>query len=137
MAAPKHFRISADGRVFRQWRKRYPSGDLYVGEFVDGLREGRGTLNLVNGNRYVGEWEENQFHGFGVFTYAIFREGSVMIRGRRYEGHFEKGRMSGRGILILGQGDVYEGHFENDQYSGEGTITLANGERHSGTWHKG
>jgi hypothetical protein len=85
MAANKNFRITADGRVFRQGRKRYPAGDLYVGEFVDGLREGRGTLEYTNGNRYIGEWKANVYHGFGCFVWNTYAEGKLVIKGRRYE----------------------------------------------------
>lgn len=85
MAANKNFRITADGRVFRQGRKRYPAGDLYVGEFVDGLREGRGTLEYTNGNRYIGEWKANVYHGFGCFVWNAYAEGKLVIKGRRYE----------------------------------------------------
>mmetsp|Transcript_51429 Transcript_51429/g.65851 ORF Transcript_51429/g.65851 Transcript_51429/m.65851 type:complete len:564 (-) Transcript_51429:142-1833(-) len=132
-----NFRITADGRLFRLGRKRYPSGDLYQGEFVDGVREGRGTLEYSNGNRYTGEWFDNQFHGFGVFTWAPFQEGKITIRGRRYEGNWENALKSGFGILIMGQGDVYEGNFEEDRFGGMGTMKLANGDIKSGTWKRG
>lgn len=45
--------------------------------------------------------------------------------------------MSGRGLLICGQGDRYEGEFANDEYEGRGTLTLAAGDIREGTWHDG
>ena len=45
--------------------------------------------------------------------------------------------MSGRGLLICGQGDRYEGEFANDEYEWQGTLTLAAGDVREGTWHDG
>ena len=45
--------------------------------------------------------------------------------------------MSGRGILICGQGDVYEGEFAKDEYEGQGALTLSNGDVLEGRWHDG
>ena len=44
MAAPAKkgdWRLTEDGRVYRFGRKRYPNRDLYEGEFLDGVREGK------------------------------------------------------------------------------------------------
>jgi hypothetical protein len=50
-------------------------GATYVGQFVDGRREGLGTFTwsdkAPNGqNSYEGEWVNNRKHGKGKFTYA-------------------------------------------------------------------
>jgi hypothetical protein len=50
-------------------------GATYVGQFVDGRREGLGTFTwsdkAANGqNSYEGEWVNNRKHGKGKFTYA-------------------------------------------------------------------
>ena len=47
MAAPAKkgdWRLTEDGRVYRFGRKRYPNRDLYEGEFLDGVREGKFKL---------------------------------------------------------------------------------------------
>ena len=48
----------------------YRNGDWYEGEFVAGVRCGRGTMHYANGDTYVGAWEDGETHGFGVFKWA-------------------------------------------------------------------
>eukprot|EP00520_Triparma_pacifica_P008165 CAMPEP_0118662320 /NCGR_PEP_ID=MMETSP0785-20121206/16766_1 /TAXON_ID=91992 /ORGANISM="Bolidomonas pacifica, Strain CCMP 1866" /LENGTH=75 /DNA_ID=CAMNT_0006555851 /DNA_START=45 /DNA_END=269 /DNA_ORIENTATION=- len=72
---PGNWRLTEDGRVYRMGRKRYPNRDLYEGEFLDGVREGNGTLTYhQKGDQYVGEFQNNMFHGFGVYTWGDFLE---------------------------------------------------------------
>jgi len=36
----------------------YSNGDIYEGDFLDGIREGRGKyLYATNGDKYDGEWK--------------------------------------------------------------------------------
>jgi radial spoke head protein 1 len=36
----------------------YPTGDIYDGDFLDGIREGRGKyMYASNGDKYDGEWK--------------------------------------------------------------------------------
>ena len=44
-------------------------GDRYVGETVDGKREGYGAYYYTNGNYYYGQYRNNLRHGYG----AMFR----------------------------------------------------------------
>ena len=41
----------------------WPSGETYVGYFVDGLFHGRGQRTWPNGDCYSGEYEEGKEHG--------------------------------------------------------------------------
>jgi hypothetical protein len=45
-------RITADGRVYRKGKKYYTNRDTYEGEFLDGMRHGKGTYLYINGDRY-------------------------------------------------------------------------------------
>ena len=38
----------------------------------------------AGGNRYVGEFSNNLYEGFGVFSWAPFTEDGMVIRTRRY-----------------------------------------------------
>ena len=33
---------------------RYANGDVYVGQFIDGRRQGSGSTTFANGNTYTG-----------------------------------------------------------------------------------
>ena len=36
---------------------KFVNGDVYVGDWEDGKRHGHGTYKLFNGDVYVGEWK--------------------------------------------------------------------------------
>lgn len=42
---------------------------MYIGEFVDGMRHGKGVFRFANGDRYEGEFDKNLFDGYGVFVW--------------------------------------------------------------------
>jgi hypothetical protein len=82
-----------------------PSTWVYLGEFLDGKRHGRGVRTYENGKVYVGEWEENEMHGWGVLTRE---DGSV------YRGQFAKGVMHGRGAEIVVSSEQDNGYQTDD-----------------------
>ena len=45
-------------------------GDRYVGEFKDDRYNGYGWLYYASGDQYVGEWKDGMRNGQGTFTYA-------------------------------------------------------------------
>ena len=40
-----------------------------MGEYEMGTPNGQGTITLPDGEQYVGEFKENQYHEQGIFTY--------------------------------------------------------------------
>jgi hypothetical protein len=71
------------GRVF------YPNRSSYVGEFIDGKRNGLGTEIFAEGNRYVGEWKDNKREGQGI-GYKVdgtFIHSGNWINGERVSAH--------------------------------------------------
>jgi hypothetical protein len=44
--------------------------ETYTGEWVNGLREGAGTLDYGGGSTYVGRWKNDRKCGSGIMTYA-------------------------------------------------------------------
>ena len=130
---------SSDGvaRVFRRLEVKYVSGDFYVGEVLDGKREGRGTYYFLNGDVYVGEFVADVFSGLGSFKKAPFSVNGKECKGRCYEGEFVGGQQTGRGVLCSGFGDVYDGSFLADAYHGAGTLRYANGDVYVGNWAHG
>ena len=46
------------------------SGNKYVGEFGSDGFHGQGTYTYTSGDKYVGEFRNSQFHGQGTYTYA-------------------------------------------------------------------
>ena len=45
------------------------SGNKYVGEYRDG-KKSKGTYTWADGDKYVGEFKNDTYHGKGTFTFA-------------------------------------------------------------------
>ncbi|MFM2112665.1 MAG: hypothetical protein RLZZ271_1325 [Pseudomonadota bacterium] len=90
------------GFIHGQGRFSYPNGDVYEGQWVDGLRNGGGRLifgpgSSWYGDRYEGQWKDDQQHGYGRYTWVF--------------------------------GDVYEGAWRAGQITGEATSAMVHRER--------
>ena len=44
--------------------------DNYEGEWADGKRNGKGTMNWSDGTKYVGDWKDDKRDGHGAYTYG-------------------------------------------------------------------
>ena len=119
----------------------FGNGDVYEGEFSDGVREGSGTYTYASppveeGEEpippkamYEGTWKAGLRSGVGVLTYT---------GGTKYQGHFKEGVFCGQGTMFYSNGDIHVGEWSGGQKNGTGTyISKASGARSSGTWAKG
>ena len=77
-----------------------------------------GTYTYADGDKYVGEWRDNNQHGTGIFTTAS---------GDRYVGNFVAGYRDGQGTATFADGSTYVGQWKGGKKSGQGTLTLADG----------
>ena len=104
----------------------------YIGQVVNGLREGKGIYYVNNGDRYEGEWKNDKRDGKGI---DYFHEGD------RYEGDFRNGNKEGKGIYYYNRepwkGDRYEGEWRNDKKEGKGILYYNNGDRMMGDYSNG
>mmetsp|Transcript_26872 Transcript_26872/g.27097 ORF Transcript_26872/g.27097 Transcript_26872/m.27097 type:complete len:227 (+) Transcript_26872:212-892(+) len=108
--------------------KKYPSGDIYVGEMMDGLRNGKGIYTYHNGDVYEGQYKDDIKHGFGIYKHAS---------GAMFQGEYRNDERNGTGIFIYSNGDRYEGEYQDDLKHGRGIFTSAHGGVIDGDWHKG
>ena len=60
--------------------------DSYLGSFVKGRPDGKGTYTWANGARLDGNFKDGKAHGIGVF---------VSAKGVRFEGQFANGKLAG------------------------------------------
>ena len=100
---------------------KFANGDIYEGQFENGLRHGNGTLKFANGknNVYVGEFKNDKFEGKGILT----------VNDNIYEGPFLNGLLqNGFGYAKMANGDIYEGQFENGLPK-KGSLKFANGKK--------
>jgi hypothetical protein len=60
----------------------YPDGSRWVGEFKDGLPNGKGICYYSNNDRYEGEWAKNAPNGEGIMYFSSGRVyGAVWMNG--------------------------------------------------------
>ena len=101
------------------------TGDKYVGEYKDDERHGQGTFTFADGDKYVGDYKDNERHGQGTYTFA---------NGEKYVGEFKDNNYHGQGTYTFANGDKYVGEFKDDKRHGQGTYTWADGKKESGYW---
>ena len=90
---------------------------IYVGDFIDGKKSGRGRIDYADGCVYDGEFLNDAAHGRGTYT----------TKKGIYEGQLVFGFYEGLGKMTFANGDVYEGNFIKDRIEGEGTLTKIDG----------
>ena len=108
-------------------KKKYKDGE-YVGEFQNGLRDGKGTFYYYENNeyerkKYEGDWKNDKIEGKGKM---IWKSGQI------YEGEWSNNLKEGKGIQILPNGAKYEGNFKNSKFEGKGVLYCKNGDRYEG-----
>ena len=107
-------------------------GDKYVGEWNDNERHGQGTYTWKNGDKYVGEWKDHKRNGQGTYTWD---EGPS--KGDKYVGEFKDNIKHGQGTYTYANGDKFVGEYKDNAPHGQGTYTYANGTIKSGYYMKG
>lgn len=91
----------------------YENG-TYIGEVINGIREGKGKFHMDNGAVAYGDWVDDFMNGEGIYRGV---NGEVI-----YEGNFVNGDMEGDGVLKTQNGDEFEGVFKDGKLNGKGII---------------
>lgn len=86
------------------------NGEYYVGNFKNGLYQGKGLLTLTDGTTFEGNFEKGHLIKGTVF-YGD---------GQSYSGSFKNNKWNGKGFLRKKDGSFYKGNFNNGEISGEG-----------------
>ncbi|XP_041806349.1 alsin-like isoform X4 [Chelmon rostratus] len=124
------------GRVHGRGTMKWPDGQMYSGNFKNGLEDGYGECIIPNKTLnkpdiYQGHWREGKIHGFGKYKYAS---------GEVYEGCFSDGQRHGYGMLSSGKmakksSSVFIGHWVHDKKTGYGVYDdITRGEKYMGVW---
>ena len=103
----------------------YIHGTTYKGDFVNGVKEGKGVLTFSDGTQYTGDFHDGMFEGHGRLVYAD---------GREYEGEFKSNKMNGEGEFKWKDGKKYKGSYVNDQKHGFGTYYWEPKRYYEGYW---
>ena len=138
------------GAVVDKPLKTCADGSLYIGQWLGGERQGKGT-RVVKGQIQEGYWRQDKLSGKGRVIYSngnVYcgqlnhhkHEGKGILiwpDGRRYAGTFKQNQFDGYGSYILTDGSRYDGYWQDDKQHGEGTSTAIDGTVTVGQWHLG
>ena len=86
----------------------FANGNIYKGDFVNGVFEGIGRYDF-EGGYYEGEWKSGRYHGHG---FLLFSDGSS------YRGAFVDGVAHGKGEETSAEGKVQIGYWDNGKPTG-------------------
>lgn len=105
----------------------------YDGDWVNGIREGNGTLVWTNGAKYVGAWKDDCCNGYGVNYYT---------NGEIYEGNWLNDKRHGKGKITFAKDNSYNRKYYNgdwleDILQGIGTMEWNSGAKYIGGWKNG
>ncbi len=105
--------------------KVWPDGEKYVGQWKDNNFNGQGVYHYADGSVYEGNWKDSIRHGYGKYTYE---DGSI------YEGEWKDDMSHGKGKMTYDDGAVYEGDWKEDERHGYGVLHSADGGVYEGNW---
>jgi hypothetical protein len=117
-----------DGVPHGHGKMVYSDGDVYEGEWKDGVPHGHGKMVYSDGDVYEGEWKDGDPHGHGKQKYS---DGTV------YDGNWIDGTPNGHCKVTYANGNVYDGEFYRQDKNGHGKFTLADGTIYNGNWIDG
>ena len=81
-------------------------------------KTGKGIyINIVNNEKYEGQYLDNEKHGLGTFFYKY---------GDKYSGEWVNGNKHGNGTFTFQNGTLIEGKWQDDKLNGPGRITYNN-----------
>ena len=103
-------------------------GDFYIGEFVNGKKEGYGTIIYSNGTKYEGIFKNDKHDGFGRLS---------QTDGEMFVGEWKEGKINGNGMRQHSNGDRYIGNYINNIRNGKGHYIFSNGDSYDGNWING
>ncbi len=134
-------------------RLTYGGGASYIGQVVDGKRQGLGVAELGNGERQAGDWSADLMNGLGTVRLSDdtryggqWKEGKSTGLGlrekpgaERSEGNFVGGRLEGLAVrrTLADPNVVQAGEFHGDLLDGPGVERIGERERYEGGFRGG
>ena len=107
------------------------NGDEYVGDWENNKKNGKGTkVWKSTGCIYDGDWKSNKRSGFGTLS-SIQEDGSHT---KVYSGGWKNDKKHGYGTYFYLPNEYYEGEWLNDERSGWGRMYFADGSVFEGEW---
>ncbi|XP_037553748.1 ankyrin repeat and MYND domain-containing protein 1 [Nematolebias whitei] len=100
-------------------------GSRYEGDFLDGLKHGKGRYTWKHGAYYEGFFYKDFKHGDALYSWPS---------GHKFTGKFYLNRREGYGHLSLPNGASFQGLYHMDEIFGPGVLTYSDGRQDVGLW---
>ena len=108
--------------------RRLINNSIYVGQWFDRLRNGRGQQIMPDGSIYEGYWVNNKRQGKGR---------QIDYSGDYYIGEWNNDCAEGKGKFVQRSGAFYEGYWLNNKQNGKGVESWPTGEKFEGQYKEG
>lgn len=100
---------------------------LYDGDWVNGLKDGKGIYYYKNGDLYNGNWKSDKRHKYGVLYVSETED--------IYDCEWINGLQEGHGTMFIKNGNIYSGNFANGLKQGNGKFLYASTNKlYEGEW---
>ena len=109
----------------------FPDGRVYVGEFVNGLPDGFGTMTFNNYDEYEGQWTAGEMEGHGI--YRFYDKVADKCK-NKYEGGFRNSKFNGLGKMEYSNRTFYCGEWVAGKRNGYGKLWYPSGDLLYGKW---
>lgn len=119
--------VNADNQAHGKGKRTYSDG-VYIGDFLNDNKHGKGKWTGNDGGTFEGDFASNSATGKGKYNWP---------NGDSYEGEVANWWRTGKGKYTWKNGDVYEGDFLNNLHHGKGKKTYADGKVEDGIWENG
>ncbi|XP_077440587.1 ankyrin repeat and MYND domain-containing protein 1-like [Vanacampus margaritifer] len=106
--------------------QEFLDGSKYEGEFVNGLKHGKGRYTWKNEEFYEGSFYKDYRHGDGMYCWRT---------GNKFIGKFYLNWREGYGKHIFPDGATFKGLYHADQRFGPGVLSEPSGCQDIGLWH--
>ena len=146
----KHIKHPIDVIVTGTGARLFPDGKKFHGNFINGMREGKGVLVDKEGKmEYSGYWKNDKREGRGLYTdnkgttyNGDFRNdvfnGRGVLKSREprceYDGDWINGKREGKGVMKFSNYDMYEGDWKDNRRNGHGSYIWSSGTIYEGGW---
>ena len=108
------------------------NGDKYIGEWNDNKKDGRGFLSFNRGHSiYKGDWKNDLSHGHGTLSVFNRDTNDFLIE---YSGGWKFDMRHGYGTRYFGENEYYEGEWYANMRSGWGRMFYNDGSVYEGEW---
>mmetsp|Transcript_6559 Transcript_6559/g.9105 ORF Transcript_6559/g.9105 Transcript_6559/m.9105 type:complete len:735 (-) Transcript_6559:592-2796(-) len=142
--------VSADGYSLAHGYGSFTTsadGEMYIGQWRMGKRDGKGIKVWADGREYVGQWSNNRRSGHGIITWPNgdtyigeiqfgFQQGHGVMKsnGEKYVGEWNVNERHGFGVMHFKNGDTYSGEWAHNKKHGHGTYKFFDSQVVEGEW---